>query len=268
MMGFGFALMLVTGTAAVEMQILATQIQSMAHLQTMIEESRKFVSQTREIKEITVEAYHAIDEIRHLTWDQLRVHALQSVSTVYPELREIYGDVKNIGDLRRRSSKARQTIDGMVHATLWRPLQSGIAAVHDDSDLIAAIREHQARQEAILAASRAELHMLQEDCLKGHGACGEAANRATITSGLLLTDIHGSLGLLTESMRRDRIKHQHELLDRYRTAATLMAEINTNVQQSLGLQNVTCDRDCLYRKYAGAAQRDLSLRMRESRNLK
>jgi hypothetical protein len=251
--------------AAIEAQILAVQTTQLMNIVTVLEESRKSVAQAREIKEITAEAYHAVNDLRHLSWDELRFAAFQALNRAYPQFREIYGDLQNISDLRRRSPKARATLDGIVHEMLWGPLQQNIDEFHDNSDLIADTTDHLARHQLLRKVNRSKLEQLEIDCEKGQGACKAASERSMILTGLMISDLHESVDLLNEDMRKDRIEKQHALLRDHRLTATVLAEVNLHVMETLGVKRPHCAGDCLYRKYAYKAEEALQKRIRAAR---
>ena len=108
-------------------EIAATELASYAELGAFLGEAAAITAQVKEYTTLAKTAWGAINELRHLTWDELRGAALLGVGNAFPELGQIYGDVQDIRDLNYRDEQALMTLRGMLWEGVYGP---GIDYLH------------------------------------------------------------------------------------------------------------------------------------------
>jgi len=236
-------------------EIAATEAAQYGELGAILAETTAMVEQVKEYTSVAKVAWGAIEELRHLTLEDLKEAALLGTDRAFPEIGRMYGDIEDIRDLDYRDPAAVQTFRGILWEHAYGPAVDYLHSAHDNHLAVANAREHRARQSGKVVARRIEAEVWEEDCRRTgaegfEGACQAAANRAEIIHAILLADAHETALASLELQERMLMNEDRKELDRLYEYDRFLFDAGNYVRASAGLEGRTCTAGkCLFERY-------------------
>lgn len=259
---FGFGAVayadIIGGDIALLTEISATEAASLTEISTLVSQAAETVALAKEYTGLAKTAYRGIEELTHMTWDDLKGHVLTGLSRAFPEVGQMYADVKEIKDLRYVNPRSVETLRGILWSEVYGPAIDELHGLHANMDAVAEAKDLRGRQSGLIQGIRDELDGFAADCEKGPGACAVAADNAQIRAAQTLTDIHEATLKSLEMQERARETHDNEAVGRWYELERVLGDLNDHMAGALGIDpdELGCRAgECLYRKYAGEPDR-------------
>jgi hypothetical protein len=244
---------LVSQDLPVLIEIAATEAASHTELVAILSETAAMVKQVKEYTTIAKTAWGALEELRQMTLADLANAAKIGLGNAFPELQEIYGDIKDIRDLNYRDERALQTLRGMLWEEVYGPGIDYLHSAHSNFEAVAQMEEHRFRQAPKIAARRSEAEQWEEDCKRtsssGEGACQAAASRAAIQQALLLSDLHETSLKTLEAQERLIANADRRELDSLYAYDRWMFDLRNYFASAAGIEEECIAGSCLYERY-------------------
>lgn len=236
-------------------EILSTEVAQYGELGSILAETSAMVEQVKEYTSVAKVAWGAVDELRHMTLDDLKDAALLGTNRAFPELGRMYGDIEDIRDLDYRDPAAVETFRGILWEHAYGPAVDYLHSAHENHQIVANAREHRARQSGKVMARRIEAEIWEEDCRRTadggfEGACQAAANRAEILHAILLTDLHETALASLELQEQALMNDDRRELDQLYEYDRFLFDAANYVSASAGIEGKTCAAGrCLWERY-------------------
>jgi hypothetical protein len=239
-------------------QIAATEAAAYAELGALLAQASAIVAHVKEYTTVAKTAWGALDELRHMTPDQLRDAALLGVRRAFPELGDMYGHIRDIRDLDYRDHRAVATLRGIIWDEVYGPAIDYLHAGHGTLDALAVMQEHQLRHAAKAHARRQQATRWAEDCARtaarGEGACQAAANRATVQHALALADIQETNLHILDAQQRVLKRAERDDADRVYAFERWLHDLEAYMLASTGDESLCPAGQCLYEQYGTRMQ--------------
>lgn len=242
-------------------KIAASEAKAVLELGKIVTETRAIVGHAKEVAGLTKAAYRGLEELRSMTWNDLRSGVVAGLGQAFPEAVEIYKDVQSIRDLRRVDPRSVETLRNILWQEVYGPAVDGLIGARENSEAIARARDVRTRQGGLISALRVDLGSLEKNCDLGEGACQAAANRAEIKQTLLLTDMQEALGSTVELLERDRIAEDTKTVVAMNEFDRFLTDFDDHLRLTFGGKalNGRCRAgDCIRQQYEGARSRVIS----------
>lgn len=232
--------------------ILAEEVKTALQLGTILAQVGVMVTTVKEYTTIAKTAWAAVNELRHMSLKDLGGLALKGVKRAFPEVGDIYGDIKDIKDLNYTNFKAQQTLRGMLWEEVYGPAIDYLHTGHKNLESLSAMEEHRIRSGAKVGARRMQAEGWEEDCArtssKGQGACRAASYRASIQQALLLADMNETALHSLEAQQLVIEQNDRKELDQIYTFDRWAHDLNNYFAAGSGQRSCRAG-DCLYDRY-------------------
>ncbi len=245
------------------MEIAATEAASYTELGAILAEAAAITAQVKEYTTVAKAAWGFMNELRHLSWDQLKDAAFVGVNNAFPELGQIYGDVQDIRDLSYSDPRAIETLRGLLWANVYGPGIDYLHSGHDNMTAMAAMDDHRGRQFGRVAVRRAQAETWEQDCERiseeedAEGACDAAANRAAIQSALMLHDLQETALFQLDAQERVLANQDRRELDRLYEYDRLAFDMRNYLLAISGAEECRAG-ECLSQQYGHVMSREVA----------
>lgn len=238
-------------------EMAATEMASYLQLTAVLVEASAIVAQVKEYTSVVKTAYRGLEELVTLSDEDVRAGVMQGLNNALPEVAEIRGNMRDIGDLRYSDPRAVAVIRGMLWEDVYGPSLEAIRRnTEKNLENGATIRERKVAYEALLLGRSKEWRAWDKSCRdEGAGACQLAAAIATIEHSHLLGDIHETLLWGLELQSREQLRADRHEVQEGQELLEWMSSVEAYIATQTGARDKCTPGSCLFERYAGAPAR-------------
>jgi hypothetical protein len=237
-------------------EMLATEIEQYAEIATLVAQTATLVSQVKEYATLGKVVWGAIQDLKNLTWADLKKGVLDGLGRAYPELDGMYGDIKDIADLDYADYRARATFRGMLWEHVYGPAIDYLDTASENLDHHADVMDHMIRSAGKIDVTREMVRNWEQQCEEGmgrgeNGMCQAATQRAEIQSALMLADLQETSLKLLESQDKALRAQDRKEADQVYQFERWEHDVNKLVRATVSFDDDDCEAGtCLYERYA------------------
>ncbi len=193
-------------------EIAATELAQKTQLAAILTQASATLAQVKEATSLAKVAWGAVNELRHMTPEQLLGAAKQGLSRAFPQIAQIYGDIQDIRDLNYRDPRALATLQGILWETIYGPAVDYLHSAHSNLEATTEMQEERTRQQVLAMTNTEALLQVDEDCDKAFekgelGPCQAGSSRAAIKTALAVQGLQKTAAL---QLRASEILIQNE----------------------------------------------------------
>lgn len=251
-------------------ELLATEMSEYAEIATLVAQTATLVNQVKEYATLAKVVWGAIEDLKNLTWDDLKTGVLTGLGRAFPEAGGIYADIKDIADLDYENYQAQAAFRGMLWEHIYGPAVDYLDTALENLDHQADVKDYIVRSSGKADATREMAHTWTDECESGassgqNGKCQAAAQRAEIQSALMLADLQETSLKQLETQRLVLQERDRKEADEVYQYERLEHDVGKLLRASMGLDPECGEGECLYERYSDVVYERIENYRRQNR---
>ena len=233
-------------------QIAAQEVANHTELVAIVSQATATVSQIKEMATFAKTVYGAFEELVTLSPKKIAGLALQRGKNAFPEIDQIYSDVKDIADLDYRDQRGYLMVRGLLWDEIYGPAFDYFHDANDKLDAMAIVAEAAPRAIGKAHVARSMGRSWADDCDRTSadgklGPCKLAADKATILQVTQLADLTETAAQIAMLEQRQVEQNERDRVEAYYQNTRIAHDLRAFVEASVFRKD--CLGSCVYESY-------------------